>query len=211
MPLCCEDFPIERDTIAFHPCEHRNQRDFHFVEQPRCVDLGHRVLKRLLGAEGDFCIFCCIECCLVQGHRGNLAVLAGKLLIGEHLIAQVDPCDLLQVVAALFRARKMGGDHRVKADSAGVEAVPLQHDQIVLQVLPDDTGNIGFNEGTEGLEDHVQRKLVRNTEVLVTHRDVGAFVRLGGKRDSDNARPHRVAARRFQIQREFGCCGDLCD
>ena len=72
----------------------------------------------------------------------------------------------------------MGGNHRVKADSAGVKSVALQHDQIVLQVLPDNTGNIGFNEGTKGLEDHVQRKLIGNTEVLVPHRDVDACVRL---------------------------------
>lgn len=72
----------------------------------------------------------------------------------------------------------MGGNHRVKADSAGVESVPFKHDQIVLQVLPDNTGNIGFNEGTKGLKDHVQRELIGNTEVLVPNRYVGAFVRL---------------------------------
>ncbi len=148
---------------------------------------------------------------LLDRDRGHAPFLPDQAVVRKQLLAEVEPGDLLQVVARLFGAGEVRGDHRVKRDPARAKAVATEDDQVVLQVLADDPRNLVLDRRSERGEHLFERKLRRRPKGVVPDRDVVPLAGLKRDGDPDDRGPHGIPIRRLEVERELLRRGEPLD
>ena len=129
---------VQCHAAPFQGHQHVDQRHFH--ARKKVVQLGGREprpqLPRqqqghvgVLGAVpgGAFHVH------LIEGHL--LGALARYVFITDRLVLQVLARQCVHVVGAPRRVEQVAGDHGVAHDPPQRDALPLQHDDVVLDVL----------------------------------------------------------------------------
>ena len=132
-----------------------------------------------------------------------LGPLARHVGIGDVLMPQHLHCQSVEAVLPLGRIQHIRRQHGIERDALKRHPLVGQHDQIVLDVMPEFFEFPILQNRFQGFNHLLLVQLLRHAQVTVRHRDVARLALRPRKRNAHHLGAGRMLAGRFQIEREL--------
>ena len=198
-----EEFAVKRHAVEFHVGQNADQGHFHPAKKAFQILLFQGRLKDLPEPPGDIRVLARILAHPPDGHpvHGYPVLTLADEVRGRHLaVVQVVAGEGVDIVPGARGIQQPGGDHRVEVGAEQIDAVPPEHDHVVLQVLPDLGDAAVLEDGPERIQG--RSPVGQPRRIRTHHGQVAGLTLLPGEGDAHQFRAHRLFTRRFRVDGE---------